>query len=111
MFFILAVLAGSISPARAAAQTPAVLPLRERGPVYDRWLADRLETVLQNGVPGTGDYPLFAQTCYSIELNVTASVPEWDGQDVQFALEQDAVFDRNGARFLDRRQTGFHLVR
>ena len=45
-------------------------------------------------MPGVGDYPLFAGTCYSIELNVTASVPEWGGQDVQFALEQDAVFDR-----------------
>jgi hypothetical protein len=40
-----------------------------------------------------------------------AAVPEWDGQDVQFALEQDAVFDRNGPRFLDVRQTSFHLVR
>ncbi len=74
------------------------------GPTIGLW--DR-----QNGVPGAGDYPLFAQTCYSIELNVLAAVPEWDGQDVQFGLEQDAVFDLKGARFLDVRQTSFHLVR
>ncbi len=74
------------------------------GPTIGLW--DR-----QDGVPGAGDYPLFAQTCYSIELNIVAAVAEWDGQDVQFALEQDAAFERNGARFLDARQTNFLLIR
>ncbi len=40
-----------------------------------------------------------------------AAVPEWDGQDVQFALEQDAVYVRGGPRFLDARQTTFHLIK
>ncbi len=46
MLLVLAVLAGLEEPIRAAAQTPAVLPLRERGPVYDRWLQNRMDTVL-----------------------------------------------------------------
>jgi hypothetical protein len=65
----------------------------------------------QGGVPGDGDYPLYADTVYSIELNITDAVAEWNGQDVQIALEQDAVFTRAGARFLDRRQTGLILIR
>jgi Xaa-Pro aminopeptidase len=66
---------------------------------------------MQNGVPGVGDYELFTDTAHSIELNVTAAVPEWGGQDARIALEQDAVVTRNGVRWLDRRQTSLLLVR
>jgi Xaa-Pro aminopeptidase len=65
----------------------------------------------QDGVPGEGDYPLFADTGYSIELNIRTNVPEWDNQEVRIALEQDAVVTKTGAVFLDRRQTAFHLIR
>jgi hypothetical protein len=41
---------------------------------------------------------------------VTQAVPDWDGQDVTFAMEQDAVFTKDGPRFLDGRQTAFHLI-
>lgn len=65
----------------------------------------------QGGVPGAGDYPLWNDTVYSIELNVLAAVPEWGPQEVQIALEQDAAFTKSGARFLDQRQTKLHLIR
>jgi Xaa-Pro aminopeptidase len=65
----------------------------------------------QGGVPGAGDYPLYIDTVYSIELNVRATVPEWDNQEVQIALEQDAAFTGAGTYFLDRRQTELHLIR
>ncbi|MGE5360487.1 MAG: M24 family metallopeptidase [Bacteroidales bacterium] len=74
------------------------------GPTIGLW--DR-----QDGVPGQGDYPLFEDTVHSIELNVKAAVPEWNNQQIQMALEQDAVFDRHGARFLDVRQTKLHVIR
>ncbi|HPW18782.1 MAG TPA: M24 family metallopeptidase [Candidatus Aminicenantes bacterium] len=74
------------------------------GPTIGLW--DR-----QGGVPGAGDYPLHPDTVFSIELNVQASVPEWNGQDVRIALEQDAAFTRSGTVFLDRRQTELVLVR
>lgn len=65
----------------------------------------------QAGVPGAGDYPLYFDTVYSIELNVRAAVPEWDNQEVQIALEQDATFTKAGAHFLDRRQTELRLIK
>ncbi len=74
------------------------------GPTIGLW--DR-----QDGVPGAGDYPLFPDTAYSIELNVKAPVEEWGGQEVQIALEQDAVFTGAGTAFLDSRQTRFHLIK
>lgn len=64
----------------------------------------------QNGVPGNGDYPLFDETCYSIELNVKYRVPEWQGQLVRIALEEDAVLQNGICRWLAGRQERIHLI-
>jgi Xaa-Pro aminopeptidase len=66
---------------------------------------------MQDGVPGMGDYPVYEDVCWAIELSVRARVPEWGGQEITMALEEDAVVTASGARFLDGRQTRFHLVR
>jgi hypothetical protein len=51
-------------------------------------------------------------TWFSIELQATTPVPEWDGQPVRSAQEEDAVVGPDGvARWALRRQTAFHLVR
>jgi Xaa-Pro aminopeptidase len=65
----------------------------------------------QDGVPGDGEYPLYADTVYSIELNAKAPVREWGGQEVTFALEQDAVITKDGAYFLDVRPKAFHIIK
>jgi len=65
----------------------------------------------QDSVPGKGDYPLYYDTCYAIELNIKANVAEWGGQEVRIALEQDAAFTRKEIYFLDGRQTRFHLIK
>ncbi len=65
----------------------------------------------QEGVPGKGDYPVHNNTCYSIELSVKVSVPEWNGQKVRIALEEDAVFRNGTISFLHGRQTKFHIIR
>jgi hypothetical protein len=64
----------------------------------------------QEGVPGKGDTEIFDETCYSIELNVQKAVPEWGGQIVRLALEQDAVMSGGKMRWLHGRQTAFHLI-
>jgi hypothetical protein len=104
------VLASALKKARGEGLKPSIYthPLgyhgHAAGPTIGLW--DR-----QEGVPGAGDYPLYGSTVYSIELNVRANVPEWGNQEVQFALEQDAVFTGERTIFLDRRQTSYHLVR
>jgi len=65
----------------------------------------------QGPTPGTGDYPLHRDTVYAIEGNVSVSLPEWGGQRVQIMLEQDALFDGQGVRYLAGRQTDWHLIR
>jgi Xaa-Pro aminopeptidase len=104
------ILAAALKRARDEGLRPSIYthPLgvhgHAAGPTIGLW--DR-----QGGVPGPGDYPLFADTVFSIELNVLAAVAEWDDQDVQIALEQDAAVTRSGKVFLDKRQTELILVK
>lgn len=58
-----------------------------------------------------GTHRLRPDTAWSIELNARRAVPEWDGQEVEFRLEEDAFFDGREVRWLDGRQTRFHLIR
>jgi hypothetical protein len=63
----------------------------------------------QNGVPGSGDFPMHYQTNYSIELNAASFIKEWN-KEVRFMLEQDGHFDEKGFWYLDGRQTKLHLI-
>jgi Xaa-Pro aminopeptidase len=65
----------------------------------------------QEGVPSRGDYELFNDTCHAMELNVRFPVPEWGGQEVRAALEEDVAFTGGRVLFLDGRQTSLHVIR
>ncbi len=65
----------------------------------------------QGPTKGAGDWPLHRDTVYAIEGNVAVSLPEWGGQRMQIMLEQGALFDGKGVRYLAGRQTEWHLVR
>ncbi len=64
----------------------------------------------QGGVPGKGDYEIFDDTAYSVELNVTHPVPEWGDQPVRMALEEDAILTGGTVSWLDGRQTELFLI-
>ena len=63
----------------------------------------------QKFVP-TGEYRLRPNIAWSIELMATRAVPEWGGQMVDFKSEEDAFFDGKSVRYIDGRQTKFHLI-
>ena len=63
------------------------------------------------GTQARMEYPLYYNTVYSIEFSSTSSVPEWDNQDVRIAYEEDAVFTKEGCRFIDGHQTEFYLIK
>lgn len=63
----------------------------------------------QNFVP-TGEYKLRANAAWSIELSATHNVPEWDNQEVRFPSEEDMFFDGKTVKYIDGRQTKFHLI-
>jgi Xaa-Pro aminopeptidase len=68
-------------------------------------------TDYQEGVPVRGDYVLRPDTWHSIELNAQMPVPEWDGQVVRFALEEDAALLEAGWSWVGARQTELYLIR
>ena len=68
-------------------------------------------TDYQDGVPVRGDAVLHPNTWRSIELNVRHPVPEWDDQEVRFALEEDAVLTEDGWEWIGGRQSEFYLIR
>jgi Xaa-Pro aminopeptidase len=66
----------------------------------------------QDGVPGRGDAPVIPSMWFSIELQATTDVPEWGGQPVRMAQEEDAIVDGAGKiRWALRRQNALFLVR
>ena len=64
----------------------------------------------QKSIAGAGDYPLFANTAYSIELNASVSIPEWNGKIVRMMLEQDGFFNGQKFRYIDGRQEAIYPI-
>ena len=66
----------------------------------------------QNGVPGRGDARVIPSMWFSIELQATTPVPEWDGQPVRMPQEEDAIVGADGKiRWALQRQDKLFLIR
>ena len=66
----------------------------------------------QDGVPGRGDAKVIPSMWWSIELQATTPVAEWDGQLVRMAQEEDAIIGADGKiRWALRRQDRLFLVK
>jgi len=66
----------------------------------------------QDGVPGRGDVAVHASMWFSIELQATTPVPEWNNQPVRMAQEEDMIIDATGkSRWALKRQDRLLLVK
>jgi Xaa-Pro aminopeptidase len=66
----------------------------------------------QEGVAGRGDARVIPSMWFSIELQATTPVPEWDNQPVRMAQEEDVIIGADGkVRWALRRQDALFLVR
>ena len=63
----------------------------------------------QEGIPGSGEHPLFENTVYAIELNAKVFVSEWD-KDVRIMLEEAGYYGPEGFRYVNGRQTELMLI-
>jgi hypothetical protein len=65
----------------------------------------------QSGVPGRGDAKIIPSMWYSIELQATTPVAEWNGQRVRMAQEEDMIIAADGrTRWAHQRQDRLFLV-
>jgi hypothetical protein len=75
------------------------------GPLIGLW--DR-----QEAIPGRGDVLVLPSMWFSIELQATTPVPEWGGQPLRSAQEEDVAIGADGnASWVLTRQEKYHLVR
>lgn len=100
------ILLKSLSEAKQAGLKPSIYthPLgsygHSAGPTIGMWDS-------QGGVEGNGDYLLYPNTVYAIELNTTVNVPEWN-RDIRIMLEEAGFYGEDGFRYVNGRQT--HLM-
>jgi len=64
----------------------------------------------QQGVPGAGDYLVYPNTAYSIELNAASEIPEW-GKIVRIMLEEDGWYDGRTFQYFSGRQQAIYPLR
>jgi Xaa-Pro aminopeptidase len=65
----------------------------------------------QDGVPGRGDAKVVPSMWFSVELQATTPVPEWDNQPVQIAQEEDMIIGADGkTRWALKRQDKLFVV-
>lgn len=65
---------------------------------------------MQGGVPGRGDYQLYNDTAYSLELNVGYDIKEWNIH-IALGAETDILFTDDEVYYLAGRQDHYHLVK
>lgn len=63
----------------------------------------------QGSVPGSGDYPLYPNTVYAIELNAEVYLEEWQ-KPFRVMLEEGAYFDGDKVIYLNGRQKEFLTI-
>lgn len=97
------ILASALSAAKAKGITPSIYthPIgmhgHAAGPTIGMW-------DMQNGLPGSGDYKMNPNTCYSIELNAIHRLSDWESP-VRVALEQNGCYNGKQFSYIDGRQT------
>ena len=63
----------------------------------------------QNGIPGSGEHQLNAETVYAIELNTKVYIKEWK-KEIRVMLEEAGYFGAEGFKYVNGRQTKLILV-
>jgi len=97
------ILLKSLEEAKAQGLRPSIYthPLgsygHSSGPTIGMWDA-------QGGVVGAGDYPLYPNTVYAIELNTTVTIAQWK-RDIRIMFEEAGFYGENGFRYVNGRQT------
>jgi Xaa-Pro aminopeptidase len=102
------ILRNTLDQAKAEGLRPSVYthPLgsygHSSGPTIGMWDA-------QDGVPENGDYPLYLNTVYAIELNTTVYIEAWQ-RDIRIMLEEAGFFGKDGFRYVSGRQTNLLTI-
>lgn len=102
------ILIKSLKEGKEEGLTPAIYthPLglygHAAGPTIGMWDS-------QGGVAGAGDYLLYENTAYAIELNTTVTIDEWK-KDIRIMLEEAGYWGEDGFKYISGRQEKIIIV-
>ena len=65
----------------------------------------------QEFLPGSGEHPLYNNTTYALEFNITGTVPEWNNAEVRMGFEDNMIFINGKARLIDGYPANLYLVK
>jgi len=65
----------------------------------------------QEWLPGTGEHPLYPNTTYAIEFNVSGTIPEWEGKIIHMGLEDNMIFDGEKAGLVDGYPEKMYIIK
>ncbi len=64
----------------------------------------------QNFVSGSGEYKLFDNTAYALELNIVTENPDWDNQKMCFMLEETILYRNGDIEYQDDKRAQIKLI-
>jgi len=70
----------------------------------------RVGSFSNQGDSPAGDYPIYDNTAYALELNAKVPIPEWDGQVLMTCLETEILLHGGKVHYLAGRQEALHLI-
>lgn len=65
----------------------------------------------QDFLPGSGEHPLYNNTSYALEFNVSGSVPEWNNTKVRMGFEENMIFSKGKAWLIDGYPDNLYLIK
>lgn len=65
----------------------------------------------QDFLPGSGEHPLYNNTSYALEFNVSGSVPEWNNTEVRMGFEENMIFSEGRAWLIDAYPESLYLIK
>lgn len=65
----------------------------------------------QSFIKGRGEYPLYPNTCYALELNIKTMVPEFSDKEVLFFSEETICFDGEKCHYLAKGRKNIYFVK
>ena len=65
----------------------------------------------QKFLPGSGEHPLYNNTTYALEFNVSGSVPEWNNKEVRMGFEENMIFSKGKAWLIDGYPEKLYLIK
>ena len=65
----------------------------------------------QEFLPGTGEHPLYPNTTYAMEFNVSGEIPEWENELIRMGFEDNVIYNGKKTELIDGYPQKLYLIK